>query len=500
MAGFGRYTLSLLAICCLLILAMYVDIFGFSVALPAAACDLGLSTNQQAMLSAAPLIGVMTSSYAWGLCADTLGRRSTLLAAMTVGAILNIAASVAPSYETLALIKFFSGAFTASANAAAFVLLGECAPRRRRRQFMFVMASATMYSQLFICVFAIPIFNMRFHISLSWLDYRPWRLLLQVISLPAVVGVIGLVFLHESPKFLMSKGRDEDAIEVLRAIHRANCGEKEAYEVTSVYLEEPPVPRAVGGSLARHLWHQTAPLFQTPLRKNNLILYFMLLCAYMTSTGFTMWVPTMTNAFFNGEDSSGKSFCEVASTAALSSTNSTDLNCDSVIQQSTLYAVMGYSGGGGTLTLLLTFIVVPIGGKRTTILVFLISAAAGLTLLFIRVPLLSVALFYVFLYVSLILGTANSYLVDLNPTHLRGMVTCLSVVVARGFGFFSVQIIAALLADHCTAMVSGYILLVIAGLAVSFFLPPDTKEEASENETAVTRIQTVVANDEKTRF
>ena len=36
------------------------------------------------------------------------------------------------------------------------------------------------------------------------------------------------------------------------------------------------------------------------------------------STGYTMWVPTMTNAYFDGDDRSGKTFCEVASTAATS--------------------------------------------------------------------------------------------------------------------------------------------------------------------------------------
>jgi hypothetical protein len=47
----------MLASCCLLILAMYIDIFGFSVTLPAVACDMRLTTAQQGMLSAIPLIG-----------------------------------------------------------------------------------------------------------------------------------------------------------------------------------------------------------------------------------------------------------------------------------------------------------------------------------------------------------------------------------------------------------------------------------------------------------
>lgn len=40
---------------------------------------------------------------------------------------------------------------TSSANAAAFVLVGESAPARHRSRFMFLMASATMFVQLIIC-------------------------------------------------------------------------------------------------------------------------------------------------------------------------------------------------------------------------------------------------------------------------------------------------------------------------------------------------------------
>lgn len=41
------------------------------------------------------------------------------------------------------------------------------------------------------------------------------------------------------------------------------------------------------------------------------------------------------------------------------------------------------------------------------------------------------------------------------------MTTCLSVVVARGSGFFSVQIIASLQKDYCTPMLAAYVALVI---------------------------------------
>ncbi|KPJ14131.1 Synaptic vesicle glycoprotein 2A [Papilio machaon] len=473
---------------------MYLDIFGFSVALPAAACDMTLTITQQGFLSAVPLIGVMLSSYAWGLCADTIGRRRTLLIAMPIGAVMNLAASVAPTYASLAVFKFLSAGFTSSANAAAFVLLGETTPARHRSRFLFLMTSATMYVQLVICLVALPVFELSFDVHVPWLslNYRPWRLLMLIISLPGILGVIGMVFLHESPKLLLSSGKEKDAVDGLKKIYSSNTNGKNDYCVTQIYVEESTFRSPSDLSFVRKMWNQTAPLFKPPLLKNSLKLYYLLLTAYMTSTGYTMWVPTMTNAYFNGGDTSGKTFCEVASTSTSNVTAST--NCNNAVQPLTLYAVACYSAVSGSLNIILSFVVGSIGKKKITILVFTVSVISGLALIFVTLPLLSVALFYFFNYVSLILGTVNTYLVELNPTYLRGMATCLSVVVARGFGFISVQLIASLLEDYCTPTISGYVILVMSGLAVTFLLPADatikmdsTNHVKKLNETTQTR-------------
>ncbi|XP_047531818.1 putative transporter svop-1 [Vanessa atalanta] len=483
-SGFGKYNYSMLILCCFLILAMYIDIFGFSVLLPSVSCDMSLTTAQQGLLSAVPLIGIMVSSYAWGLCADTMGRRKTLLIAMPIGALFNLVASIAPNYISLCVLKFFSAGFSSSANAAAFVLLGETIPRAHRSRFMFLMASATMVGQLAICIPALPVFQLKFHIEVPALamEYRPWRLLMQILSIPGLVGITGMFFLNESPKFLLSKGLEDRSIDVLKNMYHYNTGlDHDNYPVKSVCLDNSEIKWTTDTSFLRRMWNQTAPLFKPPLLKNSLKLYCILLCAYMTSTGFTMWVPTMTNAYFNGDDVTGKTFCEVASAAVRRSsqyarvTSNVTIDCDNVFKPMTLYAVMVYSGLCGLLNLVLTFIVGYLGKKKTTLLVFIVTVTCGIFLLFVRIPMLSIFLFYMFPYVALILGNINTYLVELNPTYLRGMATCLSVVVARGFGFVSVQLIATLLVDHCTPMMSGYIVLVLIGLATACLLPPDTK-------------------------
>ncbi|XP_026727158.1 putative transporter svop-1 [Trichoplusia ni] len=483
LTGFGKYNVGMLTSCCLLILAMYLDIFGFSVVLPAMACDMNLDTAQQGMLSAMPLIGVLVSSYGWGLCADTIGRRKSLLIAMPLAFVLSLVSTMAPDYASLAVIKLFSVSFSSAANAAAFVLLAESVPARHRSRFMFLMASATMFTQFIICVFALPIFKLTFsiHINLLNMEYRPWRLLLQVICLPHGIGTLAMVFLKESPKFLLSKDRSDEALEVFKSIYASNTGcPKDSYSVMHVYLDETIVA-STETSMVKRVWNQTAPLFKPPLLKNSAILYYLLLCAYMTSTGFTMFVPTMTNAYFTGKETHGRTFCEVASTST-SSHKIPSIDCNHTIQPLALYATMVYSGASTFLMIILSFVAPYVGKKMMTLLIFTVSSLAGILLIFIKIPMLSIALFFIFLYVAQILANVNTYLVELNPTHLRGMATCLSVVVARGFGFFSVHIIASLLGDYCTPMLSGYIVLVMSGFLAAIFLPSDSKSNKEQNQ------------------
>ncbi|VVD01472.1 unnamed protein product [Leptidea sinapis] len=256
--------------------------------------------------------------------------------------------------------------------------------------------------------------------------------------------------IKESPKLLLSKGKEPSAIEVLQSMYASNHGSK-CLSVTSISLSESLTAATSSRdcSYIQTIWNQTAPLFKPPLLKNSVILYYILLCSFMT-----------------GDNNDGKTFCAVASTAVT-------VECDNIVQPMTLYITMVNSGLTTTLNIILTFLVGPLGKKTTTVLVLIVSIAAGILLLLVRQQLISIGLFFIFLFVVLVLGNINIYLVELNPTHLRGMATSLSVVVARGFGFISVQIIGSLLQSHCTSMITGYIILITSDLIVAFFLPQD---------------------------
>lgn len=70
--------------------------------------------------------------------------------------------------------------------------------------------------------------------------YNSWRIFLLVMSLPSFVVAALLFLLPESPKFLITTGRHEAALEVFRGIYLMNTGRsKELYPVKQLLVDEP---------------------------------------------------------------------------------------------------------------------------------------------------------------------------------------------------------------------------------------------------------------------
>lgn len=56
------------------------------------------------------------------------------------------------------------------------------------------------------------------------------------LSLPALISVIMFIFMPESPKFLMTQGKYEEALKVFQMVHRINSGKSNCYPVSNSIL------------------------------------------------------------------------------------------------------------------------------------------------------------------------------------------------------------------------------------------------------------------------
>lgn len=71
---------------------------------------------------------------------------------------------------------------------------------------------------------------------LLFLEIHTWQVFLAVCSIPpCLVAGISVAFLPESPKFLMSRGHNEQAMKVFRQIYSINTGkDPNSYPVSFV--------------------------------------------------------------------------------------------------------------------------------------------------------------------------------------------------------------------------------------------------------------------------
>lgn len=126
-----------------------------------------------------------------------------------------------------------------------------------------------------------------------------WRVLLVVFLFPSVLGFIGLMFLPESPRFLLAQGRDEESLEVLRKIYSLNTGNPpSSYEINNIDSEGllTSFNNVKGFSeVVKLMGTQTLELFHKTriLQTINMCLIDFCICAI--GVGITMWLPTMMN-------------------------------------------------------------------------------------------------------------------------------------------------------------------------------------------------------------
>ena len=70
--------------------------------------------------------------------------------------------------------------------------------------------------------------------------FKPWRLILLAYAAPGIIGGLGLYYLYpESPKFMLSQGKRDEAFEIVKWIYKKNRNQKNVddFEVKQLAAE-----------------------------------------------------------------------------------------------------------------------------------------------------------------------------------------------------------------------------------------------------------------------
>jgi len=170
--------------------------------------DFHVSTFLLEVITSWVTLGAMVGALVAGGMADRLGRRTTILLAsvlFTAGALIE---AFAPGSYVLVLGRLVVGFGVGVASVAAPLYAAEMAPARLRGRFV------SLY-QLAITMGIFVAYLVDYVLSHG----SGWRAMLGVSAVPAVLLVLAVWPLPDSPRWYMSAGRRSDAESALRRVH-----------------------------------------------------------------------------------------------------------------------------------------------------------------------------------------------------------------------------------------------------------------------------------------
>ena len=189
--------------------------------------DLGLTPFLEGLVVASLLLGAAAGAGSAGPLSDRLGRRNLILIAAVIFTIGAIGAGLASGVGTLVLFRILLGIAVGAAALIVPLYLSEIAPTEIR-------GAISSLNQLMITVGSL----LAFIVNALLANSEAWRWMLGLAVVPSVVLFIGMYFMPETPRWLVSRGREDEARDVLMRSRSEQEAENEIREIKEVEREE----------------------------------------------------------------------------------------------------------------------------------------------------------------------------------------------------------------------------------------------------------------------
>lgn len=176
------------------------------IALSVAVEPLGLTSFWMGMIGAGALFGILFGSLLIGPIADKIGRKPVYLGVMIAVIILTALQFFIQDPLALAAIRFLIGMSIGSDYTSSVALQSEWTPEKLRAQALggLVLIWTVGYVIAFLA-----------GIALERTGYTDYRLILCTAIIPATITLLLRLGMPESPGWLVSKGRNEEALQLV---------------------------------------------------------------------------------------------------------------------------------------------------------------------------------------------------------------------------------------------------------------------------------------------
>ncbi|XP_026330167.1 synaptic vesicle glycoprotein 2C-like [Hyposmocoma kahamanoa] len=386
-----------------------------------AQCDMQLSLLDMGTVNAITYGGMIASAMIWGFLSDTLGRRCIMIYGFFGSGLVEIMAAMSQNFTMLLVTKFASGFLFNGPFAVLLTYIAELHRTEYRARVILLTSLFYTFANITLPLLAWSLLTRDINVYLFGQEFviHAWNLFLLASAMVPLMTGVAFIFLPESPKFLMSRGRNEEAKQVFKKIFILNTGNrKEDYPITNL-LEEKSEQQGRGIAALRGGWAQISPLFKVPHAPWLFLICVIHIGAMFGSNTIRLWYPQL--AAMIGSDSN-KTLC-----SAIDPTQApvvSDTSCIPIETDMLTYLQSSIVGAGSVLTYGIGSLLINRCGKKIVAgFCCVASAAAVLMMPFLGTGSFSVAAMVTaaLAFTSLCGAALSSICVDLFPTSLRVM-------------------------------------------------------------------------------
>lgn len=167
--------------------------------------DIPLTPSMQGLVVASMLFGAIFGSGFSGPLSEKLGRRRLVFIISIIFIVGTLVLALAPTVEIVVLGRFIIGLAVGGSTAIVPVYLSELAPTDAR-------GSLSSLNQLMITIGILSSYLVNYALS----PFEAWRWMLGLAVVPSFILMIGVIFMPESPRWLLEKRGEKAARDVMK--------------------------------------------------------------------------------------------------------------------------------------------------------------------------------------------------------------------------------------------------------------------------------------------
>jgi SP family sugar:H+ symporter-like MFS transporter len=196
-------------------------------------------TNGLGFTVASLLIGCFIGAFFAGRLADIIGRRNTMMLAAALFLVGALVQGFAGSHLLFLIARICGGMAVGAASVLSPAYISEIAPASIRgrlttvQQIMIITGLTAAFVVNYLLAAGAGVSTAHF-----WGGIEAWRWMFLMQAIPAAIFLVALFLIPQSPRYLVSKGREDHAVAVLTSLFGGEAAIPKFEEIRATFASD----------------------------------------------------------------------------------------------------------------------------------------------------------------------------------------------------------------------------------------------------------------------